>query len=98
MRGHRQHGWKRSLKILEPAGGQQKSRLSLGGDTVIAAAAAQATAVAVQPPVRDSARRRQKMRHLLPYEQRMDLPGKTELGLPQCHMFPALPILSAEGF
>lgn len=50
--------------------------MSLGGDTVIAAAAAQATAAAVQPfPRQQQLSRPRKRQHYLPHEQQIDLPG-----------------------
>lgn len=51
--------------------------MSLGSETVIAAAAAQATSTAVQPQAkRQPEAARQKMRASLPFEQRIDLPGQ----------------------
>ena len=59
------------------AGGQQRSRMSLGSETVIAAAVAQATSAVVQPQAkRQPEEGHQKTRGSLPYEQRIDLPGQ----------------------
>ena len=51
--------------------------MSLGNETVIAAAAAQATSASVQPQARSRPEGgHRKIRESLPYEQRIDLPGK----------------------
>jgi hypothetical protein len=50
--------------------------MSFGGDPVIAAAAAQATAVPVQTIEKGAGRQsKHQHRHCMPYTQRLDLPG-----------------------
>lgn len=50
--------------------------MSLGGDSVIAAAATQATSTPVQPSTRkDTEANQPRMRNGLPYAERIDLPG-----------------------
>ena len=56
----------------------QKSRMSLGGDPVLAAAAAQATAIPMQTADKAGIKQaRHRNGHCMPYEQRLDLPGCT---------------------
>ena len=56
--------------------------MSLGNETVIAAAVAQATSAVVQPHAKkESDGGQQKMRACLPYEQRIDLPGELHTSL-----------------
>jgi len=71
----------RAASAIQPAtGGMQKSRMSLGGDPVIAAAAAQATAVPLQTSDKGATwQTKHQHRHCMPYTQRLDLPGATSL-------------------